>query len=142
MSHVHQLFRAPRPGLPMESLFAAELVTDVGLAGCSHARAGTDRQVLIMDKETLDALELSPGTIRENITTEGINVNGLQPGDRLHIGEVVIQVAMPCTPCSLMDKIRPGLRKEIRGRRGMLCRVIRGGIIHADDAIEKAAAGG
>lgn len=126
----------------MESLFAAELVADVGLAGCAHARAGTDRQVLIMDKETLDALELLPGTIRENITTEGINVNGLEPGDRLRIGEAVLQIAMPCTPCSLMDKIRPGLRKEIRGRRGMLCRVLRGGMIRTGDAIEKVATAG
>jgi len=124
----------------MESLFAAEVVADVGLAGCAHARAGTDRQVLIMDRETLDALELSPGTIRENITTEGINVHGLAPGDRLRIGEALLQIAVPCTPCSLMDKIRPGLRKEIRGRRGMLCRVLRGGMIRPGDAIEKAAA--
>lgn len=124
----------------MESLFAAEVVVDVGLSGCAHARTGTDRQILIMDKETLDALELSPGTIRENITTEGINVNGLAPGDRLRIGDAVLEVAVPCTPCGLMDKIRPGLRKEIRGRRGMLCRVLRGGMIRPGDAIEKLAA--
>lgn len=90
-----------------------------------------------MDKETLDALQLSPGTIRENITTQGINVNGLQPGARLRIGDLLLQVAMPCTPCSLMDKIREGLRKEIRGRRGVLCRVVRGGIIRQGDAIER-----
>lgn len=126
----------------MERQLAAEIVADVGFAGCAHARAGTDRQVLIMDKETLDALELLPGTIRENITTEGINVNGLEPGDRLRIGDAILQIAMPCTPCSLMDKIRPGLRKEIRGRRGMLCRVLRGGMIHTGDAIEKVAAAG
>ena len=142
MGQVHVLFRAPRHGLPMERLLAAEVVADVGFAGCAHARAGTDRQVLIMDKETLDALELLPGTIRENITTEGINVNGLEPGDRLRIGEAVLQIAMPCTPCSLMDKIRPGLRKEIRGRRGMLCRVLRGGMIRTSDAIEKVATAG
>lgn len=126
----------------MESLLAAEVVADVGFAGCAHAHGGTDRQILIMDKETLDALDLSPGTIRENITTEGINVNGLEPGARLRIGEAVLQVAVPCTPCSLMDKIRPGLRKEIRGRRGILCRVLRGGTIRTGDAIEKVAAAG
>ena len=139
MGQVHMIFSAPRHGLPMESLLAAEIVADVGLAGCAHARSSTDRQVLIMDIETLDALGLSAGIIRENITTEGINVNGLEPGARLRIGEAVLQVAMPCTPCSLMDKIRPGLRKEIRGRRGMLCRVLRGGTIRIGDAIEKVA---
>jgi MOSC domain-containing protein YiiM len=36
-----------------------------------------------------------------------------------------------------MEKIRPGLRKELYGRRGMLCRVIGGGIIRRGDTIEK-----
>lgn len=121
----------------MESLLVAEAVADVGFAGCAHARPGSERQVLIVDKETLDALELSPGIIRENITTGGINVNGLEPGTCLRIGDVLLQVAMPCTPCSLMEKIRVGLRKEIRGRRGVLCRVLRGGTIRPGDAIEK-----
>jgi len=31
----------------------------------------------LVDKETLDAMDLRPGRIRENITTEGLNVNGL-----------------------------------------------------------------
>jgi MOSC domain-containing protein YiiM len=36
-----------------------------------------------------------------------------------------------------LEKIRPGLRREIWGRRGMLCRVIEGGMIRRGDAIEK-----
>jgi len=43
-------------------------------AGCAHARKNSNRQVLLVDKETLDAMELRPGIIRENITTEGLNV--------------------------------------------------------------------
>jgi MOSC domain-containing protein YiiM len=33
--------------------------------------------------------------------------------------------------------VRPGLRREMRGRRGMLCRVLEGGMICSGDAIEK-----
>jgi MOSC domain-containing protein YiiM len=36
-----------------------------------------------------------------------------------------------------MEKIRPGLRKELWGRRGMLGRVLEGGVIRAGDPIEK-----
>jgi len=36
-----------------------------------------------------------------------------------------------------MEKVRPGLRREIYGRRGMLCRVIEGGEIRVGDPIEK-----
>lgn len=137
MAQVLHLFRSPRRGLPMEELLVAEAVRDLGFASCAHARAGTERQVLLVDRETLEALELAPGIIRENITTQGLNVNGLASGESLRIGDVLLQVAMPCTPCGLMEKIRVGLRSEIRGRRGMLCRVIRGGTVQPGDKIER-----
>jgi MOSC domain-containing protein YiiM len=134
---VVRLFRAPKRGWPMEALLQADAIQDAGFAGCSHGRAGTKRQLLLVDRETLDALALSPGMIRENITTEGLNVNGLQEGETLRIGDVLLEVTMPCTPCSQMDDLRPGLRREIRGRRGMLCRVLKGGTICQGQAIEK-----
>jgi MOSC domain-containing protein YiiM len=136
MRVVH-LFRAPKRRLPMEELSEVQAMADVGFEGCAHARAGAKRQVLLVDRETLDAMDLPPGVLRENITTEGINVNGLPLGQLLRIGDVRLEVSAVCTPCDLMEKIRPGLRKELYGRRGMLCRVIEGGIIRRGDTIEK-----
>jgi len=121
----------------MEQLPEVAAVHELGFEGCAHAQPTGKRQVLLVDRETLDALDLSPGMIRENITTEGLNVNGLQEGESLRIGEALLEVTMACTPCSQMDDLRPGLRKEIRGRRGMLCRVLRGGTIRQGDGIEK-----
>ena len=137
MARVVSLFRAPKHGWPMEQLAEVPVLHDVGFEGCAHARPNSKRQVLLVDRETLNALELQSGIIRENITTEGLNVNGLVEGESLRIGEAVLEVTMPCTPCSLMDEIRPGLRREIRGRRGMLCKVVKGGVIRQGDAIEK-----
>jgi MOSC domain-containing protein YiiM len=121
----------------MEELFAAEAVTDEGFAGCAHRRPGGKRQLLLIDAETLEALELGPGIIRENITTEGLNVNGLEAGETLRVGEALLEVTVVCTPCGLMDKIRMGLRREIRGRRGMMCRVLQGGMMRPGDSIER-----
>jgi MOSC domain-containing protein YiiM len=120
----------------MEELAEVSAIQEMGFEGCAHAHPGR-RQVLLVDRETLDALELSPGMIRENITTEGLNVNGLKEGESLRIGDVLLEVTMPCTPCGQMDDLRPGLRREIRGRRGMLCRVVKGGVIRRGDGIEK-----
>lgn len=121
----------------MESLLLAVAVRDVGFEGCAHGRLGSHRQVLLADMETLDALALQPGMIRENITTQGINVNGLAQGESLRIGEAVLEVTIPCTPCGQLEDLRPGLRKEIRGRRGMFCRVIQAGSIREGDSIER-----
>lgn len=123
----------------MEELAETRLLAEFGLENCAHARAGSKRQVLLVDLETLEAMGLRPGLIRENITTAGLNVNGLKIGQRLRVGESLLEVSMICTPCDQLEKIRVGLRRELWGRRGMLCRVIEGGIVRTGDAIEKVA---
>jgi MOSC domain-containing protein YiiM len=121
----------------MEELQEAQVMNNFGFEGCAHARPGRKRQVLLVDRETLEAMDLQPGIIRENITTTGLNVNRLAIGQQLRVGESLLEVSEICTPCDQMEKIRPGLRKELWGRRGMLCRVVEGGIIRRDDTIEK-----
>jgi MOSC domain-containing protein YiiM len=137
MAKVVHVFRAPKRRLPMEELLEVRALENSGLEGCAHARPGGKRQVLLVDSETLDAMSLPPGTIRENITTEGLNVNSLTAGQRLRVGEAQLEVSAICTPCDQLEKVRPGLRKELWGRRGMLCRVIEVGTIRRGDPIEK-----
>lgn len=137
MPSVHKLFRAPKKHVPMEELQDARLVADFGLEGCAHAKPDSGRQVLLVDRETVEAMGLTPGILRENITTDGLNVNSLQIGQGLRIGDARLEVTMVCTPCNQMERIRPGLRRELWGRRGMLCRVLEGGIIRSGDPIER-----
>ena len=137
MASVLHLFRAPSKHLPMEELLETSAVTNSGFLGCAHARPGGKRQVLLVDRETLEAMNLQPGIIRENITTDGLNVNGLKAGEQLRIGGARLEVSALCTPCDQLEKVRTGLRKEMWGRRGMLCRVIEGGTIRRGDSIER-----
>ena len=139
MPSVHKLFRAPKKHVPMEELGEARVLGDFGLEGCAHGRAGSTRQILLVDRETLEAMGLSPGILRENITTAGLNVNNLAIGQRFRIGEALLEVTMVCTPCNQMERIRHGLRRELWGRRGMLCRVLEGGVIRPGELIEKLA---
>jgi MOSC domain-containing protein YiiM len=138
MAKILHIFRAPKKRLPMEELEQVPVIANVGLTGCAHARpGGGPRQVLLLDRETLEAMDLRPGVVRENITTEGMDVNSLELQQELRIGEVRLQVSEVCHPCDQLEKIRPGLRREMRGRRGMLCRVLEGGTIRRGDTIEK-----
>ena len=136
MAKLLHLFRAPKRSAPMEELTSAEVVKDAGLAGCAHARPGGKRQVLLVDAETLDVFQLKPGITRKNITTEGLDVNGLAVGQGLRLGEVELEVSAVCDPCEQIEALRPGLQAEMQGRRGMLCRVLSGGRIRCGDAIE------
>jgi MOSC domain len=135
MAKVLRLFRAPKKRAQMEELATARVVENAGFEGCAHARPNGKRQVLLVDVETLRKMELEPGMIRENITTEGVEVNALKIGEKLQVGEVELVVSAVCEPCELMEKIRPGLQDALVGQRGMLCKVVSGGSLRTGDEI-------
>ena len=136
MAHVSDLFIALERRKPMKPVEQAIAVGDRGFDGCMHGKPGSRRQILLVDRETLAEFKLTPGVVRENITTAGLNLAELEPGQRLTIGGAVLEVTIPCEPCHRMDEIRMGLQEALRDRRGVLCRVIEGGRISRGDVIE------
>jgi MOSC domain-containing protein YiiM len=121
---------------PMAPVASAEMVENLGLRGDTHALPDSSRQVLLIERETLDALGLTPGEVKENITTTGIRLMELPPKTRLRLGPTaVLEITKSCSPCFRMDEIRPGLLNEIAGRRGMLARVVTAGTIRPGDSI-------
>ncbi len=120
----------------MQLVATAKLVADLGLEGDKHASAASKRQVLLADKEALDALGVLPGTIKENVTVEGVDVMSLPAGTRMRLGRsAVLEITAVCEPCFRMDEIREGLRADLEGRRGMVSRVVQGGTINVGDPI-------
>ena len=121
---------------PVQRAESLRAIADLGLEGDVHAKPGSARQVLFMDEETLAAFGLSAGRVRENITTRGIELKTLAPGTRLRVGGAVFEITKSCTPCNFIEDIRPGLRAEMEGQRGMLAHVLEGGEMRVGDAIE------
>lgn len=136
MSEVLHLFQCLAHGEPMHEFEEVIAVENKGLQDCIHGRSGSIRQVLLMEQETLEEFGIAPGRARENITTRGIELGKLPLGQRLRAGEALLEVTKPCTPCHQMDEIRRGLQEAIRGRRGLLCRVVKPGRIRRGDRIE------
>jgi MOSC domain-containing protein YiiM len=105
-----------------------------GFEGCAHANP-PKREVLFVSADHLDALELAPGTIRENVTVAGDDVEQWPIGQRVQAGGATFEITMVCDPCERMEAIRPGLRAKLEGRRGMLARVVDGGDVAVGDEI-------
>jgi MOSC domain-containing protein YiiM len=91
--------------------------------------------VLLVDCETLQQMQLAPGIIRENISTQGLPVNSLRLGQKLRTGRVELQARLVCAPGDELEKIRAGLNGAMRGKRGMLCGVWTGGRLRPGEAI-------
>jgi MOSC domain-containing protein YiiM len=120
----------------MQLVSSAHLIEGLGIEGDKHASAASQRQVLLADKEALDTVGVLPGTIKENVTVEGVHVMELAPGSRVRLGRsAVLEITAVCEPCFRMDEIREGLKQELEGRRGMVSRVVRGGMINVGDPI-------
>jgi MOSC domain-containing protein YiiM len=136
VAEVLRLFQCPAHREPMREAEEVEAIENKGFKDCIHGRSGSTRQVLLMEQETLDEFGIPPGRARENITTRSIALSRLALGQRLRVGQALLEVTKPCTPCHQMDEIREGLQESIRGRRGLLCRVVESGKIKRGDRVD------
>jgi hypothetical protein len=108
------------------------------------------RQVHLIHRELLEDLrekgfELAPGSMGENVTTEGVDLLGLPTGSQLELGrEAVVEITGLRNPCPQLDEIQEGLMSAVveRDEAGRLVRrsgvmaiVVEGGEIREGDAI-------
>jgi hypothetical protein len=90
--------------------------------------------------------DLNGGDMGENITTEGIDIMNLPVDTILRIGDSVeLEVKGTREPCYLLNQIGAGLMKaviskngegELIYKAGIMCIVLKGGMVLSDDPIE------
>jgi MOSC domain-containing protein YiiM len=90
--------------------------------------------------------ELGFGAFGENLTTEGLDVSGAEPGDRWAIGTTVLEVVQPRLPCFKLG-VRMGDPRFVRrfaqaGRPGAYLRIVQEGALGAGDTVEVVARAG
>ena len=135
MASVSGLFTSPgRSSGVSTSHERIRAIPGQGFEGCAHANP-PKREVLFVSQEHLAGLQLEPGAIRENITVAGENVEQWPIGQQVRAGEVLFEITMVCDPCHKMDALRPGLRAQLEGKRGMLARVVEGGEVAVGDEL-------
>ena len=145
--------KQPVDGPVMVTVPRAKGLGMVGLAGDRvydvRNHGGPDQAVYAYAREDLDfwAAELGRplgnGVFGENLTTEGIDINGTLIGERWRIGpEVILEACCPRIPCGTFQGwlAQAGWIKRFTqaARPGSYFRVIEPGEIRAGDAVEVA----
>jgi len=132
---------APGRRLPVRSVTAVSAEAGKGLVGDRY-HGTRHRHVTIQSQEALDraADELGhpfdAGLTRRNLTVDVGDIP-TQPGTRLSIGEVELEVVRVAAPCRLLDDwIGPGAAAALRRRGGSACRVLTSGSISVGDLVE------
>lgn len=137
-------------GAPLRTVSQIELVAGKGIAGepryFGKLSRGTGqpsrRQISLIEREqiaehaaTLGLESISPGAVRANIETTGLDLIKLI-GKQIQIGDVLLFVYEARRPCQQMDAICAGLRGLMENnRQGVLAEIVHSGTIHSDDLI-------
>jgi len=117
------------------------VITEKGIENDAHA-GDWHRQISLLAKESIDKFEevlgrkLDFGEFAENITTEGIVLYTMKPGDKLFIGDVemeVTQIGKKChgDGCAIFSQVG----KCVMPKEGIFAKVLKTGTINPGDEI-------
>lgn len=108
-------------GVPKRPITKA-VVSTLGIEGDEHAHpqfhGGPRQALLLITSEGLEELKkmgypLYPGALGENITTQGIDRRDLRIGQRMRVGDCVIEFTKIRTPCSTIAHYGPEIHKAV-----------------------------
>jgi len=82
-------------------------------------------------------LKVGPGDFAENLTTEGLNLTALKPGDRLRIGShALVEVTQIGKVCHERCAVYYQAGDCVMPREGIFVAVLQGGPVQVGDAVE------
>lgn len=120
-------------------------VTSTGLVGDEQAdlgaHGGEDKAVLCIPQSNYALFEVHQGFgfLGENLTLSDVDETQIQLGDQMKIGEVVLEVTQPRSPCWKLNEITqdPQFLKRYAesGRVGFYCRVLNTGKLEINESI-------
>ncbi len=119
------------------------LVEDHGVRGDAHAGPG-ERQVSLLARESIETmrktgLDVGPGDFAENVTVEGLGVPDLLVGEKLRVGEALLEITRVGKECHDRCAIYVQAGDCVMPREGVFARVLRGGKVSPGDPVERGA---
>jgi MOSC domain-containing protein YiiM len=118
----------------------ATLVADHGLEGDAHAGSSGHRQVSLLAVESADKMRargvaVGHGDFAENLTVSGIDLLSLKIGDRLRVGEALLEISQIGKECHDRCAIYQQVGDCVMPREGIFGRVVRGGRVAPGDVV-------
>ncbi|WP_459981701.1 MOSC domain-containing protein [Nocardioides sp. AN3] len=140
MAHVVEIHVAPGRRLPTKSVSVVTAEAGRGLVGDRY-HGSRHRHVTVQARDELDLAAADLGAIvpsgltRRNVTVDRGPLPA-RPGERMRIGDVLLEVVRVAAPCRLLDdNIGPGAAAALRRRAGTVFRILESGTISVGDEV-------
>jgi len=138
---IHSISTSSQKGTKKTNVPQALLVENHGINSDAHA-GPWHRQISLLALESIDTMRemgatADPGDFAENITTVGINLLMLKPGDLVGISDVVLEITQIGKECRAHCAIWAAVGDCVMPREGIFARVIHGGLIRPGDHIRE-----
>ena len=141
MAQVLSIHVAKAWRLPMQSRESVEVEAGKGIVGDRY-HGTRHRHVTLQSAESLAEATAAYGAdvpahlTRRNLTVD-VGVVPREPGSRVKVGPVLLEVVRVAAPCKLLDDtIGRGAQEALRRRAGSVCRVLEGGTIAVGDPVD------
>lgn len=140
MGRIVAICTSVKKGTKKEEVKEIELVEDFGLKGDAHG-GKWHRQVSLLAKEEIDSFNKKGGKVvygdfGENLVTEGIDLASLSVGDKVIIGNALIQITQLGKKCHDKCEIFYSVGECIMPTKGIFGKVLKGGAIALGEKIE------
>jgi MOSC domain-containing protein YiiM len=129
--------------LPMRAVESAEVETGKGIVGdryhgTRHRHVTVQSATSLSEAAAAYGAEVPAALTRRNLTVDDGAVPR-DPGARIRVGPVLLEVVRVAAPCKLLDDtIGRGAQEALRRRAGSVCRVLEGGTIRVGDSVDLA----
>jgi hypothetical protein len=111
------------------------LVADAGIDGDRHRDPASPRQLLLASSATYADFDLAPHALRENLLLD-TPIDALPSGTVLQIGDgAQVRLMFACEACGRLDLYGAHVAARIGARRGVLARIVQGGVIRTGDTV-------
>ncbi|WP_286910794.1 MOSC domain-containing protein [Clostridium sp. UBA1652] len=140
MGRIVAICTSVKKGTKKEEVKEIELVEDFGLKGDAHG-GKWHRQVSLLAKEEIDSFNKKGGKVvygdfGENLVTEGIDLASLSVGDKVIIGDTLIEITQLGKKCHDKCEIFYSVGECIMPTKGIFGKVLKGGAISLGEKIE------
>ena len=139
MNQVMAICMSEKKGTAKQMVQEATLIENFGIKGDAHA-GKWHRQVSLLALEKIEDFNLKGanvdfGAFGENLVVSGIKLNALPVGQKIQVGETLLEVTQIGKECHTRCAIYYRVGQCIMPKNGIFTRVLKGGNIKVGDSV-------